>query len=221
MLSQSAFQNVFAVANDSQIIYGLGGANYQPDQAYIAPTSGDSGHRFRRTIGANGDRGSGLNRLVVYNVQRSSQEPLVAGRQAACAPDSEQIQLRVFESEDDDEALGITRRSRKLWPSSWGTNDYSRARTSSSRSDEQRVALTQVSLQSRTTSRRLSPEFRWLVAVLRQTVEPLNQEKLVGHQFGSNQMAGTSDRRRTGGRCGFWSQLQIQLPRNVAGVLRA
>jgi DNA helicase-2/ATP-dependent DNA helicase PcrA len=54
------------------------------------------------------------NRLVVYNAQRTStKKPLIAGKADTKYPMEEHIQLRVFET-DEDEARDIAGKSRTL-----------------------------------------------------------------------------------------------------------
>jgi len=59
------------------------------------------------------------NRLVVYNAQRTTtKKPLIAGKTEVKYPAAEHIQLRVFETEEE-EAAGIAQeilaRGRSIW----------------------------------------------------------------------------------------------------------
>lgn len=191
-LAGDSFQNVLAVADDDQIIYGWNGASYQQIQAFIAdfrvqviqlPTN----YRCPAAIV------EAANRLVVYNVQRTATKgPLVAGKTSGLYPDSEQIQLRVFETEED-EAIGIATEIAGTGRGSWGQTTVL-ARTKALL-DRMNKALHNAGVAAAVAQRRdefLSPEFRWLVAVLRQTVRPLDRHNLSVLVDSFNRMAGTS-----------------------------
>jgi DNA helicase-2/ATP-dependent DNA helicase PcrA len=191
-LAGNSFQNVFAVADDDQIIYGWNGASYQQIQAFIANFEAQviqlpTNYRCPTAIV------EAANRLVVYNVQRTAtKEPLVAGKTSSLYPDSEQIQLRVFETEDD-EAIGIAREIASTDRSSWGQTTVL-ARTKALL-DRMNRALHDAGVAAGVAQRRddfLSPEFRWLVAVLRQTIRPLDKRNLAVLVDSFNRMAGTS-----------------------------
>lgn len=191
-LAGNVFQNVFAVADDDQIIYGWNGASYQQIQAFIANFGAQviqlpTNYRCPAAIV------EAANRLVVYNVQRTTAKgPLVAGKTTGLYPDAEQIQLRVFESEDD-EAVGIATEIAGIGRSSWGqTTVLARTKALLERMNR---ALHDAGVTARVAQRRddfLSPEFRWVVAVLRQTVRPLDRRNLSVLVDSFNRMGGAS-----------------------------
>ncbi len=117
-LAGDDFRNLFAVADDDQIIYQWNGASFTQIQAFLTNFSAEliqlpTNYRCPPAIV------DAANRLVVYNAQRTStKEPLIAGKTDLKYPASEHIQLRVFET-DEEEAAAIAQeiadRGRSLW----------------------------------------------------------------------------------------------------------
>jgi len=175
LLAGNDFKNVFAVADDDQIIYEWNGASYRQIQSFLADFKAQviqlpTNYRCPVAIVA------AANRLVAYNAQRTAAKaPLIAGKSAFVFPASEQVGLRVFE-DDVAEAVGIAHEiaegSRALWG---GTTVLARTR---SLLELINSALRDERVPSVIAQRRddfLSPEFRWLFASLRQLVRPLDR----------------------------------------------
>jgi DNA helicase-2/ATP-dependent DNA helicase PcrA len=176
-LAGEGFASLFAVADDDQIIYEWNGASYKQIQSYLADFSAQliqlpTNYRCPPAIV------EAANRLVVYNAQRTSaKKPLIAGKTVVRYPPSEHVQLRSFETEDD-EATGIAQEIASREPH-WGeTAVLARTRALLERI---RISLQENSVSCVIAQRRddfLSPEFRWLVASLRQISRPLDRRNI-------------------------------------------
>jgi DNA helicase-2/ATP-dependent DNA helicase PcrA len=191
-LAGDSFRNVFAVADDDQIIYAWNGASYIQIQSYLADFGSQiiqlpTNYRCPAAIV------DAANRLVVYNVQRTvTKKPLIAGKTTGKYPASEQIQLRVFDT-DEEEAARIAEEIVKRGRASWGQTTVL-ARTKALL-DRMNKALHDAGASSGVAQRRddfLSPEFRWLVAALRQTIRPLDRRNLAVLIDSFNRLAGTA-----------------------------
>jgi DNA helicase-2/ATP-dependent DNA helicase PcrA len=172
------FKNVFAVADDDQIIYQWNGASFRQIQRFRAhfgpqviqlPTN----YRCPPAIVA------AANRLVAYNVERTeAKKPLVAGKTDLKLPENEHIQLRVFAS-DELEAEEIAKEIAAQGKSQWGqTTVLARTRALLERMQK---ALQAVQVPAVVAQRRddfLSAEVRWLVACLVQTARPLDRRNM-------------------------------------------
>jgi DNA helicase II / ATP-dependent DNA helicase PcrA len=177
-LAGNDFRNLFAVADDDQIIYGWNGASYRQIQSFIADFSVQliqlpTNYRCPATIV------EAANRLVVYNAQRTStKKPLIAGKTDVKYPTEQHIQLRVFDTEEE-EALGIAQEIAKRGVSIWGgTTVLARTRALL---DRMHKALQECEVPSVIAQRRddfLSAEFRWLVCALHQIARPLDRRNL-------------------------------------------
>lgn len=177
-LAGGSFRNVFAVADDDQIIYAWNGASFKQIQSYLTDFAAQviqlpTNYRCPAAIV------DAANRLVVYNVQRTAtKKPLIAGKTSPQYPASEQIQLRVFDT-DQDEAAGIAKEIADRGRAAWSHTTVL-ARTKALL-DRMCKALQEAGVTANLAQRRddfLSPEFRWLVATLRQTVRPLDHRNL-------------------------------------------
>jgi DNA helicase-2/ATP-dependent DNA helicase PcrA len=177
-LAGTEFGSLFAVADDDQIIYQWNGANYKQIQSYLSDFSAQviqlpTNYRCPAAIV------EAANRLVVYNAQRSSgKKPLVAGKKDTRYPAAEHIQLRVFDTEDK-EAEGIATEiaaiDKMLRPE---TTVLARTKALL---ENMHDALSGAGVPSVIAQRRddfLSPEFRWLVAAIRQITRPLDRRNL-------------------------------------------
>jgi DNA helicase-2/ATP-dependent DNA helicase PcrA len=106
------FRNLFAVADDDQIIYQWNGASFRNIESYLSMFSAEliqlpTNYRCPPAIV------EAANKLVVYNVQRArAKQPLIAGKTKLKLAGEEHIQLREFAS-DEDEADGMPARSRR------------------------------------------------------------------------------------------------------------
>lgn len=172
------FKNVFAVADDDQIIYQWNGANFRQIQRFRAdfqpqliqlPTN----YRCPPAIVA------AANRLVAYNSQRTeSKHPLVAGKTNLKLPEQDHIQLRIFETDDIEAekiAEEIAARDKSQWKQ---TTVLARTRASL---EKMLKAFQVVQVPAVIAQRRddfLSAEIRWMVASLVQTLRPLDRRNL-------------------------------------------
>lgn len=172
------FKNVFAVADDDQIIYQWNGASFRQIQRFrgnFAPqlVQLPTNYRCPPAIVA------AANRLVAYNVLRTeAKKPLVAGKKELKLPESEHIQLRSFKS-DEIEAGEIAKEIAARGKSQWGqTTVLARTRALLER---MQTALQAQQVPAVIAQRRddfLSAQVRWLVACLIETVRPLDRRNL-------------------------------------------
>jgi DNA helicase II / ATP-dependent DNA helicase PcrA len=173
------FRNVFAVADDDQILYQWNGASFKQIQSYLHDFAAaiiqlPTNYRCPPAIV------DAANRLVAYNAQRTaSKTPLVAAKMGTRFPPAEQIQVRVFKT-DKDEATGIAREILGRGEAEWGKIAVL-ARTRSLL-DGMQAALREQQVPASVAQRRdqfLSAHMRWLVAVLYQAVRPLDRRNIV------------------------------------------
>jgi DNA helicase-2/ATP-dependent DNA helicase PcrA len=188
-LAGDEFKNLFAVADDDQIIYQWNGASFRQIQSFLADfkasvTQLPTNYRCPPAIV------EAANRLVVYNAQRTaSKKPLIAGKTKLKLPAAEHLQTREFET-DDDEANGIAREIARRGKNAWGEIRVL-ARTRASL-EKMHAALQHHQVPAIIAQRRddfLSAEFRWFVACLSQTVRPLDRRTLSVLAEGYNRIA--------------------------------
>lgn len=173
-----SFRNIFAVADDDQIIYQWNGASFKQIQNYQRDFAAEvvqlpTNYRCPPAIV------EAANRLVAYNADRtSSKKPLIAGKTVLKYPESEHIQLRVFRT-DEEEAAAVAKEIADRKAGEWGQiTVIARTRALLERMHK---ALAEQRVPSVIAQRRddfLSPHFRWLVAVLRQLVRPMDRRNL-------------------------------------------
>lgn len=172
------FKNVFAVADDDQIIYQWNGASFRQLQRFrsdFAPVLAQLPTNYRCPPAIV----TAANQLVACNVQRTeAKKPLVAGKTKLQLPSHEHIQLRVFGS-DEIEAKEIAKEIAARGKSQWGqTTVLARTRALLERMQQ---ALKVQQVPAVIAQRRddfLSAEIRWLVACLVETVRPLDRRNL-------------------------------------------
>jgi DNA helicase II / ATP-dependent DNA helicase PcrA len=188
-LAGDSFQRIFAVADDDQIIYGWNGASYKQIQSYLSDFSAQliqlpTNYRCPAAIV------EAANRLVVYNAQRTStKKPLIAGKTEMKYPVAEHIQIRVFET-DGKEAAGIAEEIVARGRSQWGqTTVLARTKALLEGMHKSLQAHQVPSVIAQRRDDFLSPEFRWLVASLRQLVRPLDRRNLAVLVEAFNRMA--------------------------------
>jgi DNA helicase II / ATP-dependent DNA helicase PcrA len=179
VLAGDEFRNLFAVADDDQIIYQWNGASFENIQSYLSNFSAEliqlpTNYRCPPAIV------EAANRLVVYNAQRTStKRPLVAGKINLKLPTEKHIQLREFASEED-EAEGIALEIAQMGEAQWGqTTVLARNRALLER---MLAALQKHHVRAIIAQRRddfLSAQFRWLVASLSQSVRPLDRRNFL------------------------------------------
>ncbi len=184
------FRNLFVVADDDQILYQWNGASFRQIQAYLSDFAAavmqlPTNYRCPPTIV------EAANRLVAYNAQRTaSKTPLVAGKTEATLPPAEQIQLRSFKT-DKDEAAGIAREIARRGSAERG-KIVVLARTRALL-EGMHAALREEQVPAVIAQRRddfLSPQLRWLVAMLNQIVRPLDRRNIGVFVESFNRMAG-------------------------------
>jgi DNA helicase-2/ATP-dependent DNA helicase PcrA len=183
------FRNVFAVADDDQILYQWNGASFKQIQAYLSDFAAaiiqlPTNYRCPPAIV------EAANHLVAYNAQRTaSKKPLIAAKTEMRFPAGEQIQVRIFKT-DKEEAAGIAEEILRRGKAEWG-HVAVLARTRALLEGMQ-TALREAGVQAVVAQRRddfLSPQFRWLGAVLSQIVRPLDRRNIVVLVESFNRMA--------------------------------
>jgi DNA helicase II / ATP-dependent DNA helicase PcrA len=189
VLAGHEFRNLFAVADDDQIIYQWNGASFQNIESYLSNFSAEliqlpTNYRCPPAIV------EAANKLVVYNVQRTStKQLLVAGKTKLKLPVEEHIQLRGFASEED-EADGIAHEIAQKDRAQWGqTTVLARNRALLER---MLAALQKRQVLAVIAQRRddfLSAQLRWLVASLIQSVRPLDRRNFLVLVEAFNRMA--------------------------------
>jgi DNA helicase-2/ATP-dependent DNA helicase PcrA len=172
------FKNIFAVADDDQIIYQWNGASFRQIQQFRAHLSPrliqlPTNYRCPPAIV------EAANRLVSYNVQRTEvKRPLIAGKKDLKLPEDQHIQLRTFGS-DDTEAKEIAKEIAERDKSQWGSTAVlarTRALLEKMRQELQGRNVPSVLAQRRDDF--LSPELRWLVACLAQILRPMDRRNM-------------------------------------------
>lgn len=183
------FRNVFAVADDDQILYQWNGASFKQIQAYLNDFAAaiiqlPTNYRCPPAIV------EAANHLVAYNAQRTaSKKPLIAAKTEMRFPAGEQIQVRIFKT-DKEEAAGIAEEILRRGKAEW-RHVAVLARTRALLEGMQ-TALREAGVQAVVAQRRddfLSPQFRWLGAVLSQIVRPLDRRNIVVLVESFNRMA--------------------------------
>lgn len=190
-LAGAQFRNVFAVADDDQIIYQWNGASFRQLQRFRADFSPEliqlpTNFRCPPAIV------EAANKLVVHNTQRTETKlSLVAGKMDLKLPPEEHIRIGRYDTEED-EAEAIADDIHDRGATAWGqVAVLARTRALLERTCE---ALRQHGVPAVIAQRRddfLSPEFRWLVACLRQAIRPLDQRNLAVLAEAFNRLAGT------------------------------
>ncbi|MGE3708812.1 MAG: ATP-dependent helicase [Hyphomicrobiaceae bacterium] len=177
-LAGNDFKNVFAVADDDQIIYQWNGASYQQIQRFRTDFSPQelqlpTNYRCPPAIVA------AANRLVVHNRQRTAaKRPLEAGKMLLRYPNEQHIRVLRY-STDEEEATSIADGISKIDRSRWG--EVAVLARTRSLLEKLQAALTQKQVTAIISQRRddfRSPQFLWLAAVLRQALRPLDRRAL-------------------------------------------
>ncbi len=188
-LAGESFKNLFAVADDDQIIYQWNGASFRHIQEYRAEFAAEliqlsTNYRCPPAIVA------AANKLVAYNVQRTSaKEPLLAGKTTLKLPAEQHIQVRHFASEDDEAqqtAVEIAGLGKEQWSN---TTVLARNR---SLLERMHAALHNAGVASQIAQRRddfLSAQFRWFVACLTQISRPIDKRNFAILVQAFNRMA--------------------------------
>lgn len=190
-MAGDGFRNIFAVADDDQIIYQWNGASFRQIQRFRSDYESEliqlpTNYRCPPAIV------EAANRLVAYNANRTlSKIPLLAGKTNLRLPPEQHIQYRAFETDDEETdavAQEIANRGNVEWAQ---VTVLARTRALL---DRMQTALQKKSVASVIAQRRdefLSPEFRWLAAGLKQAVRPLDRRNMAVFVEAFNRMAGT------------------------------
>ena len=177
-LAGDGFRNIFAVADDDQIIYQWNGASYQQIQRFRAdfqPTEIQlpTNYRCPPSIVA------AANQLVVHNTHRTAtKQPLEAGKTTLRYPDAQHIRLLRYTTEEA-EAAAIAAGISGVDASKRGEVAVL-ARTRALLERMQRV-LTDADVEAAIAQRRddfRSAQFLWLGAALRLASRPLDRRAL-------------------------------------------
>lgn len=177
-LAGDGFKNVFAVADDDQIIYQWNGASYKQIQRFRAdfqPTEVQLPTNYRCPPGIV----AAANQLVVHNVQRTpSKRPLEAGKTSLLYPDGQHIRLMRYSSEEA-EASAIAAGIAGISQSKRGeVAVLARTRALLERIQK---ALTEAGVPAAIAQRRddfRSAQFLWMAAALRLASRPLDRRAL-------------------------------------------
>lgn len=190
VLAGTDFKNVFAVADDDQIIYQWNGASFRQIQRFSTDYSArlvqlTTNHRCPPSIV------EAANRLVAYNAQRTeAKEPLIAGKSSLLLPAEQHLQLRVFDDEAE-EAEGIAKEITTLGKDAWGRAAIlARTRALLERAHAALQAEGTPSVIAQRRDDFLSAELRWMVAFLREAVRPLDRRNLTVMVEAFNRMTG-------------------------------
>jgi len=191
-LAGPEFKNVFAVADDDQIIYQWNGASFRNIQRFIADFGARSiqlptNYRCPPAIV------EAANNLVAYNAERTATKArLIAGKKSLRLPAEEHVKLRLFNDEDE-EAAGIASEIASRPKDTWGETAIlarTRALLERAKGELQKAGVPSLIAQRRDDF--LSAEFRWFVALLRQTQRPLDKRNMTVVVESFNRFAGGS-----------------------------
>lgn len=186
-LAGDDFRNVFAVADDDQIIYQWAGASYRQIAAFrehFAPNLIQLVENRRcppEIVRA-------ANNLVAHNADRT---PGKAALVATRPDEGPAVRQLAFEA-DDDEATGIAKEIASTSPSEWGET----AVLGRTRAILQPVldALRANSVKAFIVIRRdrfISPQFVWLQSCLDQSLRPTDRQVFTAMVDAANRIAGT------------------------------
>lgn len=177
-LAGDGFRNVFAVADDDQIIYQWNGASYKQIQRFRAdfnPTEIQLPTNYRcppNIVAA-------ANRLVVHNAQRTAaKQPLEAGKTTLLYPDGQHINLLRYSTEEA-EATGIAAGIAGILEGKRGQIAVL-ARTRALL-ERMKAALADAGVAAAIAQRRddfRSAQFLWLAAALRLAARPADRRAL-------------------------------------------
>jgi DNA helicase-2/ATP-dependent DNA helicase PcrA len=190
-LAGNDFRNLFAVADDDQIIYQWNGASYQQIQRFRtdfqpAEIQLPTNYRCPPSIVA------AANQLVVHNTQRTAtKQPLEAGKTTLLYPDGQHIRLLRYSSEDVESAAIAAGISGVSVDKRGEVAVLARTRALLER---MHTALTQAGVTAAIAQRRddfRSPQFLWLAAALRLASRPLDRRALDALTGAFNRWIGT------------------------------
>jgi DNA helicase II / ATP-dependent DNA helicase PcrA len=186
-LAGDDFRNVFAVADDDQIIYQWAGASYRQIVSF-REHFGPELIQLVENRRCPPEIVQAANNLVRHNADRTpGKEPLVSTRPS----DGPAISSRAYPT-DGDEAKGVADEIAAADPSTWGET----AVLGRTRATLQPIcdALRAKGIKASITTRRdrfISPQFVWLQACLDQTLRPVDRQTFRAMVDAANRIAGT------------------------------
>jgi DNA helicase II / ATP-dependent DNA helicase PcrA len=186
-LAGDSFRNVFAVADDDQIIYQWAGASYRQIAAFRQHFVPDL-MQLVENRRCPPEIVRAANNLVVHNSDRTpGKDALVA----VLPEEGPAISIRIFDT-DKEEALGIASEIASISPQTWGkTAILGRTRALLEPVLE---ALRARNVKSFIVTRRdrfVSPQFVWLQSALDQSVRPIDRQVFTTMVNAANRIART------------------------------
>jgi DNA helicase-2/ATP-dependent DNA helicase PcrA len=186
-LAGDDFRNVFAVADDDQIIYQWAGASYRQIVAFRQHFQPEL-FQLVENRRCPPEVVQAANNLVAHNSDRTpGKAPLVSTK----SHEGPAISLRVYPT-DDDEASGIATEIAQAGAAAWGsTAVLGRTRAILNPVLE---ALRAVGVRASIVTRRdrfISPQFVWLQTCLDQSLRPSDRHIFVAMAGAANRVAGT------------------------------
>ncbi len=187
LLAGDGFLNVFAVADDDQIIYQWAGASYRQIAAFREHFSPEL-FQLVENRRCPPEVVRAANNLVIHNAERTPGKAALVAMRPDQGP---AISQRVFAT-DDDEASGIAKEIAETAPSEWGES----AVLGRTRAILQPVlnALRANSVKAFIVTRRdrfISPQFVWLQSCLDQSLRPADRQIFIAMADAANRIAGT------------------------------
>lgn len=186
-LAGATFKNVFAVADDDQIIYQWNGASYEQIVRYREHFQPEL-FQLVENRRCPPDVVAAANSLIRNNTQRTPEKrPLVATREGG----SSAIELRVFKNEMDEAAevaAAIASSGKETWG---GTVVLARTRASLGPLLAQLQAAGVKAAIATRRDRWASPEFAWLQACLDQSLRPGDEQIFTALVGAANRLANT------------------------------
>jgi DNA helicase II / ATP-dependent DNA helicase PcrA len=182
-LAGDEFKNVFAVADDDQIIYQWNGASFKQIQRFRADYS-PAEIQLPTNYRCPPEIVHAANRLVVHNQQRTeAKRPLEAGKTNLRYPDASHIHVLRY-SDEAAEAAGLAASIASAGRTRWG--EIAVLARTRAMLDRVQSALSGLGVPAVIAQRRddfRSAQFLWLASVLRLALRPLDRnafEALVG-----------------------------------------
>ncbi len=185
-MAGETFRNIFAVADDDQIIYQWAGASYRQIVSFREHFSPEL-IQLVENRRCPPEVVQVANSLVSHNMERTpGKAPLVAIR----PNQGPAITVREFATEED-EAKAIAEELSSMTPSDWGSS----AVLSRNRAVLQPVlvALREASVKAFIVTRRdrfISPQFVWLQSLLDQSLRPTDRQVFAAMAQAANRIAG-------------------------------
>ena len=183
-MAAGEFRNIFAVADDDQIIFQWAGASYRQIERFRTDYKPVliqlvENHRCPAVVVRL------ANKLVAFNTQRIPEKQ----ETKSVKPDQDgSVQVREFDSEDDEREF-VAESLKRLGKNEWGNSAVlarNRALLNLTSQSLQRAGIQAANLQRR--EEFVTPQFRWLQMLLTAVVRPLDKRAFtvlvnVGNEF--------------------------------------